>query len=164
MSDFTRFSGDLDTTYDKAASKELGKDYWRVTTAFDYKIGSEDSNKKVSIAKGYLTDGASVPFFLWWLLPAWGEYGQAAVVHDKLCETWKIIEIVEGNEIERDIDRAECDRILYEAMRVLEVEAWRRVAIQIGVDLYRFLRRPSKPTKNKKKLQLEKGYGLPVAA
>jgi hypothetical protein len=154
MSTFTRFTGSLDTTYDREASLALHKDYWRVK-AFRYYIGSFDSDKWVDIPKGFLTDGASVPFLFTWLIPAWGEYGQATTLHDWLCENMYIIHRINGVETRVDIDRAEVDRILYEAMRVLEVKPWRRVTIQAGVDAYRIVRRPGRSAVSPLKVQFE---------
>lgn len=39
------------------------------------------------IPAGFITDLASVPRFLWWLLPSYGSYTQAAILHDLL---WRI--------------------------------------------------------------------------
>lgn len=157
MSSFTRFTAALDRKYDQQASIALGKRYWRIK-GFRYYIGHEGSNKWVDVPDGFLSDGASVPFVMQWLLPAWGEYGQSAVLHDWLCEHMEITVRVDGVETKERIDRKEVDRILYESMRVLNVKAWRRVLIQGGVDGYRIVTNPTKPNVSPIKLQIEASY------
>ena len=41
----------------------------------------------VQVPKGFVTDGASVPRFLWWLFPPVGRYFTSAVIHDYLLVT-----------------------------------------------------------------------------
>jgi hypothetical protein len=38
----------------------------------------------LTIPKGFITDFASVPRFFWRIIPPWGRYSPAAVVHDYL--------------------------------------------------------------------------------
>lgn len=156
MSTFTRFTAKEQLTYDEEASRILGKTYYRVVPGFRYYIGKEDSDKYVDIPTGFLTDGASVPFLFQVLIPTLGEYSQATTLHDFLCERYEITQVINGVPTQVKIDRAEIDRILYEAMRVLEVAAWRRNVIQVGVDAYRVFKRPTKPVVNPKKTELER--------
>jgi len=157
MSSFTRFTAANHLTLDDNASNILGKNYYRVTEGFRYYIGHENSDKYVDVPTGFLTDGASVPFFLQWLIPPLGEYSQACTLHDWLCEHYEITQVVNGVPTQVKIDREEIDRILYEAMRVLNVAAWRRNIIQVGVDAYRFVTRPTKPKVDPRKTELERG-------
>ena len=39
---------------------------------------------EIFIPKGFRTDLASIPRILWWVVPPFGEYNEAAVVHDFL--------------------------------------------------------------------------------
>jgi len=41
---------------------------------------------EIDVPAGYATDFASIPRFFWRILPPWGNYGKAAVVHDWLCD------------------------------------------------------------------------------
>ena len=157
MSTFTRFTAKEQLVFDQNASEILGKTYYRVIPGFRYYIGHEDSDKYVDVPTGFLTDGASVPFFLQWLIPPLGEYSHATTLHDFLCERYEITQVINGVPTQVKIDRAEVDRILYEAMRVLEVDAWKRNVIQVGVDLHRVVKRPTKPVVNPKKAELERG-------
>lgn len=158
MSSFTRFDAKLDVTYNQEASKLLGDDYYMVNKGFIYYIGKEHSNFYVRVGRGFLSDGASVPKLFRWILPRWGKYGQAAVLHDKLCETFVKIELKEGREYLRPIDRREIDFIFYEAMDVLEVNKVVSGVIRFFVDLYRLVKRQKKPRVRGTKLLLEKQY------
>lgn len=148
---FRKFDAELMVTYDAKASKRLGKDYWRVQKGFRYYIGTKGSNRWVYIPAGYLTDGASVPSIFWSIIPRWGSYGQAAVVHDFLCEYLTVT--VDG--LPQRITRAEADDILLEAMHVLEVPEFTAHTIEAAVDFYRTVSRRSEPTNNPIKRALE---------
>ncbi|MBB76651.1 MAG: hypothetical protein CMJ75_19260 [Planctomycetaceae bacterium] len=157
MSSFTSFSAPLNIEYDVKASRLLGADHWRVTETFRYMIGGLDSGRWVTVPAGYLTDGASVPRLLWSRLPPWGHYGQAAAVHDILCESLTIVE--NGQPVR--ITRREADRVLAEAMEVLGVDPATRRAISLGVAVYRVVARPLQPSWNSAKRALEsewRGY------
>lgn len=158
MSTFTKFDARLFTSFDALASSMLGDDYWRVEKAFRFYLDSKDSDRWVDIPLGFLTDGASIPRILWNVIPPWGIYGQAAVVHDRLCETLEITEVINGVVQQTKITRKECDQILVEAMLVLEVPKLKLWTIQAGVDLYRVIANPKKPVVSRAKLSLESGY------
>ncbi|MBP4002535.1 DUF1353 domain-containing protein [Pseudomonas koreensis] len=151
MSSFTEFSAPLNIQFDAQASKILGKDYWRVTKAFRYYLRHEDGGEWVYVPAGYLTDGASVPRLFWSLLPPWGAYGQAAVVHDIVCEYLSIT----VNGMPRSITRKACDDILFEAMVVLNVPAYKRRIIELSVNAYRRLSGVRRPSSMPKKRTLE---------
>lgn len=85
---------------------------WRLLTPFSYYIDAQRRDVVV-VPHGFVTDFASVPRPLWSLLPPWGRYGKAAVVHDYLC-------------VMRDRPSAEVHRIFREAMAVLGVPWWKR--------------------------------------
>ena len=103
---------------------------------------------------GYLTDGASVPQVLWSLIPPWGAYGQAAVVHDLLCEY--LATTKDG--VPQKITRARCDEILLEAMVALGVPAVKRCTIYRAVALYRRLSGVDAPTNTAQKRALEAAW------
>lgn len=62
----------------------------------------------VKVNKGFITDFASIPRFLWVLLPPLGRYAKAAVVHDYLVSN-------------RKLDYKTSAKIFYNAMLVLGV-------------------------------------------
>lgn len=149
-SPYTLFDAPLSVIHDKAASAKLGKKYWRVTVSFKFYVGAEIEDTWVYVPEGYLTDGATTPKFLWWLLPPWGEYGQAAVVHDILCDDlliWKAGQL-------HAISRKEADDIFYEAMKVAGVSFWKRWLMYGGVRLWDILGFKANPERLALKKQL----------
>lgn len=154
MSSFTEFSAPLRIQYDKEASAALGADYWRVTESFRYFIGGKDTSQWVTVPAGYLTDGASVPRIFWSLIPPWGAHGQAAVVHDLLCEYLSIVEHGKPKAITRE----RCDEIFSEAMAVLGIPSATRTLISEGVALYRKLSGANKPSTRPEKRLLEASW------
>jgi len=93
---------------------------WRLTEEFGYAIGSVNSDRTVDVPVGFSTDFASVPRLLWIVLPKWGKYGNAAVIHDFLY-------------YDQSTTRLEADRIFVEAMMVLKVPFWQRYCLFTGV-------------------------------
>ena len=151
---FRGFSAEAMTTYAKEESKILGSDHWRMMNLFKYFIGDKGSDTWVVVPLGYLTDGASVPRIFWNLIPPWGKYGQAAILHDYLCEFLEVTYLGKP----KSITRKECDQILLEAMIVLGVPAPTRLTIYAAVSLYRMLSGVSKPTTTKLRRQLEAAW------
>jgi len=156
MSSFTLFDSPSAMIYDKEASVALGKDYWRTAHAFRYYIGALGSARWVDVPAGFLSDGASVFFPVNTLIPAWGSYGQATVLHDYLCERYMCTRIRDGVVSVETIDRKEIDEIFDEAMKVLGVEKWRHKLIMAGVTAYRLATNPKRPIVNALKWELEK--------
>jgi hypothetical protein len=152
MSAFTAFTAPLNIQYDAHASAALGADHWRVTEGFQYFIGSR--REWITVPAGYLTDGASVPRVFWSLLPPWGAYGQAAVVHDLLCEYLSVVE--QGKP--KPITRARADEIFDEAMRVLDVPSATRLMLNEGLSLYRSSMSGRKPSTRPEKRLLEASW------
>lgn len=153
------FKGELITVYDAKASKALGGNFWRVVVDFEYHIGG-DPEVRVVIPAGYLTDGASVPRAFWSVVPPWGQYGAAVVVHDLLCEYLSYS--VKGKP--RKCTRAQADAILLEAMQALEVPHAMAAAIYDAVCLYRITSGVSKPTNRPDKRALEAAWVNPLEA
>lgn len=133
---FTNFDAPLAISYDPAASKVLGKDYWRVNVAFRFYVGARKDNRWVYVPAGFLTDGATVPRPFWSILPPWGMYGQAAVVHDILCETQTLIH----NDRPEAISRKDGDKIFLEAMKVAGVRWFARSCMYAAVRVYGWFR------------------------
>jgi len=99
---------------------------WRLVERFTYHIGTKDSVNKITVPKGFVTDFASSPFFVWWVIPPWGRYSKAAVLHDFCYQThWGT--------------RKEADELFREAMIVLGVRPWRVFLMYWGVRLFGFL-------------------------
>lgn len=87
---------------------------WKVDRAFKYYVGEDGSDDIISIKKGFITDGASIPRPFFSLIGGpMGEYVQSAVVHDY------------GYQI-MERPRKEVDKIFLEGMKVLGVSFWKR--------------------------------------
>ena len=69
--------------------------------------------RMITVPAGFETDFASVPRLFWRLIPPWGRYSAAAVVHDYLYAT-------------ASVTRYEADRIFLDLMKRLGVPLWKR--------------------------------------
>jgi hypothetical protein len=96
---------------------------WVIRRDFGYDIGEEGSGDTIDVPIGFKTDFASVPRILWSLIPRWGKYGNAAVVHDFLY--W-----------DQKLTRKKCDELFLEAMCVLNVSLPQRKLIYYAVRLF----------------------------
>ena len=83
---------------------------WVIMRDFGYEVGTEGSGDVIDVAIGFQTDFATIPRPFWMLLPKWGRYGNATVIHDWLY--WR-----------QERPRRAADAILLEAMGVLGVSA-----------------------------------------
>lgn len=84
-----------------------------------YKVRLKDKTS-VIVPAGFVTDFASVPRPLWSILPPWGKYSPAAVVHDYLCR-------------KPGFPRKRADKIFLELMKALGVPFWKRHIMYRGV-------------------------------
>lgn len=96
---------------------------WYLRARLQYDVGAEGSGDSIVVPPGFTTDFASVPRVFWMLLPRWGRYGNATVVHDFLYYA-------------QDRSRAQADRVLLEAMAVLATPAWQRGLIYAAVRVF----------------------------
>ena len=99
---------------------------WETTQPLAYRI--EDpvipfAEQVVRVPAGFRTDFASVPRALWSVVPPWGRYGPAAIVHDWLYAT-------------HETSRPLADSVFLEAMTSLRVAWWRRWAMWGAVRLF----------------------------
>lgn len=100
---------------------------WVLVRPFGYDRGVEGGSDRIQTDIGFMTDFASVPRPLWVILPKWGKYGNAAVIHDWLY--WS-----QGR-----FSRAEADGVFLEAMTVLGVSAWQKHTMHWAVRLFGWL-------------------------
>jgi hypothetical protein len=96
---------------------------WLILRDFGYDVGAEDSGDHIGVAIGFQTDFATIPRPFWVVLPKWGRYGNATVVHDWLYWT-------------QTRPRREADAILLEAMGVLGVTSLVKYAMYWAVRLF----------------------------
>ena len=83
---------------------------WKLARPFSYHIGSRHSRKVITVLKDFVTDFASIPKFLFWLLPWWAKFNKPSVLHDWLYTVRTIMG--------KAITRKEADDIWLEAMFV----------------------------------------------
>jgi len=133
---FEDFNALVAVDYDEKASAYIGHDYWRTTRAFRYYFNDPSLTTYVEVPAGYLTDGATVPRLFWNILPPWGRYGQAAILHDYLRE--HLTKVVKGQTV--SMSRPEADKAFKEGMKALAVPRWKRNVMYIAVVAYATLR------------------------
>lgn len=101
---------------------------WRLEQMLRYEIGFLGSGDMIDVPPGFITDGASVPRWFWWLLPTWGSYSRAAAVHDLI-----IGHVEDGDPLPNAPDRLTCDRIFWEACGVCGTPMLLRLLLYAGV-------------------------------
>ncbi|PXY20852.1 DUF1353 domain-containing protein [Prauserella muralis] len=110
------------TFVDPHVSVTQTDDYlWRLDRHLFY---DDPDDGRMGVRRGYVTDFASVPRAIWWLVPTYGNYTPAAVLHDFLITHM----IPAGAFSSRRVDR-----IFREAMRSLGVSFPRRWLMWAGV-------------------------------
>ena len=139
------------TIYAANASKRLGRDYWMVVNSFSFYIGKKEDNVTITVPAGYLTDGGTIPRLFWVAIPPWGDHGQAAILHDHLCEYL----VVSNNGTSQAITRKQADEILLTAMEVTGVPKLKRNIIYYAVSLFRVVTNRKKASFNHKKFMIE---------
>ncbi len=95
-------------------------DEWIIRKEFDYYVGFKGNSDTIHIPEGFVTDFASIPKALWTILPPFGRYSQAAVVHDWLC-------------VYRTRSSKETHDLFLEMMTVLKVSKWKKYPMYWGV-------------------------------
>ena len=103
-----------------------GRQLWKLTTPLTFMLHVNGGDVTVYIPRGFVTDFASVPWFLWPIFPPSGEWCEAAVLHDYLYSR-------------QPCSRFLADALFREAMFQLKVPLWRRVAIYYGVRVFGWL-------------------------
>lgn len=131
-----QFDTNLGIAYSPYASKALGKQLWVVKKDFNFFLDAEQ-NLRVVVPRGYLSDGASVPRPFWSIVPPWGDYGQAAVMHDWLCEYLRVWNTKEAKY--EKITRSQADNYFNDAMRALDVKTSTRRIMYGAVKAYSHL-------------------------
>ncbi len=81
---------------------------WKLTRPFTYHIGTKFSRHYIRVAVGFETDFASIPKFVFWLLPWWAKFNKSSVLHDWLYQ----VKVIKG----KSITRKEADDVFLEAM------------------------------------------------
>ena len=101
---------------------------WRLAEPLVYEIGDCGSGRTILVSKGFITDGPSIPRFLWSMLPVWATWSRAGVIHDYLCC------LIALNRPHHEAPtRDQADRIFWEAMNVLNVGRLQMALLYLGV-------------------------------
>lgn len=144
MSSFTRFDTSLKLEYLLQHDKKYAaREYWKVLESFKFYSDTifPEGRVWIEVPVGFISDGASVPRFLWSWLPPFSKYGQAAVLHDYLVEGGEVMfaEDPKAYEARFKVTRAQADRIFLEAMEVLGVGRLKRYIMYFGVRAWAIL-------------------------
>lgn len=117
------FTGDLTIT-------QLGGRDWRLWRLEEHLVyqRSDDAFHVVMVSKGFITDGPSIPRFLWAILPVWATWSRAGIIHDYLCCL-----IAMGHPHREALDRNAADKIFREAMQACGVGLVLRNLLYLGV-------------------------------
>lgn len=91
-----------------------------------YRLYKDFTLEGVTVPEGYRSDGASVPRYLWFIMPRDGLHRAAALIHDYLYE-------VEGHE---GISRKRSDRLFLDSMLWYGVSRWRAHLAYCSVRLF----------------------------
>ena len=83
---------------------------WKVARRFTYRIGKKHSRTFVSIPTGFPTDFASIPKFIFWLLPWWAKFNKPSPLHDYLYRNKMIMG--------KPITQKKADDVFLEAMLI----------------------------------------------
>lgn len=95
--------------------KVLDEHKFELFESFIFHLDSKHSRRLVKVPKGFITDFASVPKAFWSIIPPYGKYTKAAVVHDYLYKHHSV-----------RFTRKEVDLIFLKAMEVLGVNPVKR--------------------------------------
>lgn len=91
--------------------------------------------REFMVPTGFITDGATVPRWLWWLYNPFGPYAPAAAVHDYLLT----------HHVGKTLRRSTADRFFKEALRELGLNSFVVHTMYAGVALKSFFRRSTWP-------------------
>jgi hypothetical protein len=128
------FTSELTITH-LSGNAKYGWRLWRLAEPLVYEVGGRGSGRVIRVTKDFVTDGPSIPRWLWWILPVWGSYGRAGVIHDYLCR-----QIAVNDPHPEAPTRADADRIFFEAMELLNVGWVQRHALYLGARIGAWLR------------------------
>lgn len=142
--------------YSPELTMKLGKQHWITQENYCYFLGDKYSNSWAFIARGYGSDGASVPPAFTDVLPVWGPHGIEVILHDWLCEYGYVYTILpDGSVGTRTLTRAEIDAVFVEALRVQKYPPAKLLLVQAAFAAHRTFSRPPVPNLDKVKMVLE---------
>ena len=117
-------TGFTNLTIRKAKGSAGGRQLWRLDEPLRYQAALNGAGGiGIHVPRGFVTDFASVPRFLWPIFPPAGPWAEAAVIHDYLYSL-------------PNCSRFLADAIFRECMYQLGVPLWRRVSAYYAVRLF----------------------------
>lgn len=94
-----------------------------------WEVDELGSGKFIVVPKGFLSDGGTIPWVIWWLLPPWGDRAtRAYILHD-----YARSRISWGNPHPYAPTFEECDKQLAIALKALKVDPIRQWIINTAV-------------------------------
>lgn len=105
----------------KVVVRQLGRQEWELIE----KVRYQGAYEVFVVPSGFTTDFASVPRPVVWLIPTYGVYTPAAILHDYLCESAASDDPL--------LSRADADGLFRRSLRELDVSAPKRWAMWTGV-------------------------------
>jgi len=106
---------------------------WKILKDFHYVIDINKTKLRFKVPEGFITDFASVPRLFWNIVPPWGKYGYAAIIHDYMYKTGKY-------------GRKTSDKVFLRIMKESKVVWWKRTLMYKMVRLFGWI-----PYKNHRK-------------
>lgn len=113
---------------------------WRMTAPLHWTGTFRGEARQLEVPttpEPFTTDLASVPRILTWLLPRYGKYTKAAVLHDYLCQRFKADpadpDPPGAPPLQPLADRSDADELFRDVMKELEVPGLRRWLMWVAV-------------------------------
>jgi len=101
-----------------ASRLDVSTDYFRLTESLEYE---SELVGRIVVPVGFVTDFASTPRLVWWLIPPEDyHYTRGAVVHDWIYN-------------QHLYQKAVCDLVFLEAMTALQTPKWKRTVMYLAV-------------------------------
>lgn len=117
-----------------ARKRRARKNMWRLArmagTSLIFDLGG---GVTIEVPVGFVTDGPSIPKIFWNILPVWGIWARAGVIHDFIC---CLLAMARPHEAART--RKDCDRIFLRAMVDLDVGWVQFSVLYLGVCIGRW--------------------------
>lgn len=147
-------------TLEKARDESdlLGTNYYRVTTGFSFLLCDEEGVRSVSVHRGFLSNGYTLPFVVRKLLTKWlGLNHPSIVLHDWLCEYL----LIETNYRGKPIKLYEAQEIFLKALELTHLTPRQIAVIGLLCELGSLFKSPSKAMLMPYKRYIEdKSYGM----
>lgn len=120
------FTGEITVT-----SLDVDCRTWRLEQPLQYEVGELGSGRIVLVPSSFETDITSIPWLVRGLMPAWGRWSRAAILHDWLYEC-----LQRGVPHPEAPTRRLADAVFHEALLVSEVPRPLAYAMWIVVRLF----------------------------